>query len=37
VSISVEGYQLDAENSRERLRELAHRALDDFGLTGVIV
>jgi len=37
VSISVEAYQLDAENSRERLRELALRALDDFGLHGVIV
>ena len=37
VSISVEAYQLDAENSRERLRELAHKALDDFGLNGEIV
>ena len=37
VSISVEAYQLDAENSRERLRELAHKALDDFGLSGEIV
>lgn len=36
ISISVEAYQLDAENSKPRLRELAMRTLAEFGLTGAI-
>lgn len=36
VSISVEAYQLGAENSKERLRGLAKQTLADFGLTGQI-
>ena len=36
VSISVEAYQLDAENSKERLRGLVSQTLAEFGLSGVI-
>ena len=36
VSIAVEAYQLDAVNTKERLREVAAQTLNDFGLTGVI-
>lgn len=36
VSIAVEGYQLGAENTRERLHEIAEQTLSEFGLTGVI-
>jgi len=34
VSISVEGYQLDAENSQARLRGLVEQTLAEFGLSG---
>lgn len=36
VSISVEAYEVGAENSKTRLRELAAETLSEFGLTGVI-
>lgn len=36
ISISVEAYQLGAENSKERLRDLTAQTLADFGLSGVI-
>lgn len=36
ISISVEGYQIDAENTKERLREIVSGTLGEFGLTGVI-
>jgi hypothetical protein len=36
VSISVEAYQLGAENSKTRLRELVEQTLAEFGLTGVV-
>jgi hypothetical protein len=36
VSISVEAYQLDAENSKARLRGLVEQTLAEFGLSGVI-
>lgn len=36
VSISVEAYQLGAENTKERLRDIAERTLAEFGLAGVI-
>ena len=36
VSISVEAYQLDAENSHARLRRIVRSALAEFGLTAVI-
>lgn len=36
VSISVEAYQLGAENTKERLRDLVQRTLADFRLTGAI-
>ena len=36
VSISVEAYQLDAENSKERLRGLVEQTLAEFGLGGAI-
>ncbi|WP_234820488.1 wax ester/triacylglycerol synthase domain-containing protein [Mycolicibacterium goodii] len=36
ISIGVVAYQLDAENSKPRLRELAALTLKDFGLAGVI-
>jgi len=34
VSICLEGYELGAENSRNRLRDVAEQTLADFGLTG---
>ncbi|MCX2930203.1 hypothetical protein ORI20_07950 [Mycobacterium sp. CVI_P3] len=36
VVISVEAYEIGAENSKQRLRELAEATLTDFGLTAVI-
>lgn len=36
VSISVEAYQLDAENSKERVRREVSETLAEFGLTAVI-
>lgn len=36
ISISVEAYQLGAENSKARLRGLAERTLGEFGLAGII-
>lgn len=36
VSVSVEAYQLDAENSKERLRGLVEQTLAEFGLSGVV-
>ena len=36
ISISVEAYQLGADNSKVRLRELATQTLAEFGLSGVI-
>jgi len=36
ISISIEGYQLGVENSKERLRGLVAETLSEFGLTGVI-
>lgn len=36
ISISVEAYQLDAENSKARLRELVAQTLGEFGLAGTI-
>lgn len=36
VVISVEGYEIGAENSKRRLRELAAETLAEFGLTAVI-
>jgi hypothetical protein len=36
ISISVEAYQLGAENSKQALRELAARTLKEFDLSGVI-
>lgn len=36
VSISVEAYQLRAENSKKRLREVVAMTLDEFGLAGTI-
>ncbi len=36
VSISVEAYQLGAENSKSRLRAIAAETLGEFGLTGTI-
>lgn len=36
VSISVEAYQVGAQNSKARLRELAKQTLAEFQLTGVI-
>ncbi|MGI9136163.1 MAG: hypothetical protein ACR2JS_03765 [Candidatus Nanopelagicales bacterium] len=36
ISISIEGYQLGVENSKERLRSLVAETLSEFGLTGVI-
>ncbi|WP_179473481.1 WS/DGAT/MGAT family O-acyltransferase [Mycolicibacterium vinylchloridicum] len=37
ISISVEAYQPGAENSKQRLREIAEQTLTEFGLTGEIV
>jgi len=36
ISISVEGYQINAENSKERLRKVVTGTLAEFGLTGVV-
>lgn len=36
ISIGIVAYQLDAENSKSRLRGLAAQTLDDFGLGGLI-
>lgn len=36
VVISVEAYQIGAENSKQRLRDLARSVLTEFGLTGVV-
>ncbi|MBX7431917.1 hypothetical protein JDV09_07320 [Mycobacterium sp. Y57] len=37
ISIGIAAYQLDTDNSKARLRELAAQALADFDLSGVIV
>jgi hypothetical protein len=36
ISIGIVAYQVGAENSRSRLRELAAHTLADFDLCGVI-
>jgi hypothetical protein len=36
VSVSIEAYEIGAENSKQRLRDLAEATLTDFGLTAVI-
>jgi hypothetical protein len=36
VLISIEAYEIGAENSKQRLRDLAVATLTDFGLTAVI-
>lgn len=36
ISISVEAYELGADNSKERLRSVVTQTLDEFGLSGVI-
>jgi hypothetical protein len=36
ISISVEAYELGAENTTPRLRDIAAETLDEFGLSGVI-
>ena len=36
ISISVEAYQLDAENSKARLREIVTQTVHDLGLSGEI-
>ena len=36
ISISVEAYQLDAENSKARLRGLVEQTLSEFGLSAAI-
>lgn len=36
VAISVEAYEIGAENTKERLRELAAQTMSDFGLDAVI-
>jgi hypothetical protein len=36
VVISIEAYEIGAENSKERLRELAGQTLTEFGLTAII-
>ena len=36
ISISVEAYQLDAENSKERLRSVVEQTLAEFGLSAAI-
>jgi hypothetical protein len=36
LSISVEAYQLGAENSKQRLRAIAAQTLEDFGLVGEV-
>lgn len=37
ISIDIIGYQVGAENSKQRLREVAARTLSEFGLTGEII
>lgn len=37
VSMTVVGYQPGAENSKARLREWVETALDELGITGLIV
>jgi len=36
ISISVEAYQLDAENSKARLRNVVEQTLAEFGLSGTV-
>ncbi|BBY66665.1 hypothetical protein [Mycolicibacterium helvum] len=36
VTISIEAYEIGAENSKQRLRDLAEATLTEFGLTAVI-
>jgi hypothetical protein len=36
ISISVEAYRIDADNSKEQLRELVAETIAEFGLTAVI-
>ncbi len=36
VVISVEAYEIGAENSKSRLRRLAAETLDEFGVTGIV-
>ncbi|WP_319436444.1 hypothetical protein [Mycobacterium sp. RTGN5] len=36
VSISIEAYEIGADNSKQRLRDLAEATLAEFGLTAVI-
>jgi hypothetical protein len=36
VAISIEAYEIGAENSKQRLRDLAEGTLTEFGLTAVI-
>jgi hypothetical protein len=36
ISISVEAYQLDAENSKARLRNVVEQTLAEFGLSAVV-
>ena len=36
VSVSVEAYQLDAENSKQRVRDEVVATLKEFGLTATI-
>jgi hypothetical protein len=36
ISISVEAYQLDAENSKAHLRNVVEQTLAEFGLSGTI-
>jgi hypothetical protein len=36
ISISVEAYQLDAENSKARLRGVVEQTLAEFGLSAVV-
>jgi hypothetical protein len=37
ISIDIIAYQVGAENSKQRLREVAARTLSEFGLTGEII
>lgn len=37
ISISIEAYQLGAENTKDRLRELIDKTLSEFGLTGEVM
>ncbi|MCV7179916.1 hypothetical protein [Mycolicibacterium sphagni] len=37
VTISIEAYEIGAENSKQRLRDLAEQTLTEFGLSGGIV